>query len=88
MKTEQFIEQASQETSDLCKEIDKLVDSYLAKSRMPKDQKIVNVGRALNAYHVQWIANLSASLEQRHELMKRGPRDPSGMASPKKALDL
>lgn len=66
MATSEIIEQSTGEISDLLRNIDDVVDEYIANSSLPKEQAIVNVGRALNAYFVSWIANLGAELETRN----------------------
>lgn len=69
MKTNEFIQQASDETSRIARNIEKVIDDYLDFSLMDKNQRIVNVGRALNAVHVAWIANLGSQLETTNNLI-------------------
>lgn len=66
-KTQAIVKQAALESTELALKIDKLVNAYLKKSKMSKNQKIVNVGRALNAYHVNWISNMALALEVKNE---------------------
>jgi len=59
MKNAQIIKQAAAEVTELIQTLDSAVNAYLEKSGMDNNQKIVNIGRALGAYHVAWVAGLS-----------------------------
>ena len=55
MKTEEFVKQAEDEVKDLTRTMNDIIDEYIVNSSMPKNQRLVNVGRALNAFHVAWV---------------------------------
>lgn len=66
--------QAAAEVKRLIGRLDDVLHEYLMTPGMDRAQRIVNCGRAINALHVAWIANLAANLEQRHgELLKEVP---------------
>jgi len=89
MKTTNFVELAQEDVKELTRKIDLIVDEYLQKSKAPKNQRIVNVGRALNAYHVCWIANLGSMLEGHHEAIKaNGLKSVKSFHAPKKEIKL
>jgi uncharacterized protein YukE len=67
IRTKEYVEEAQKETDEIMKEIDSVIDKYLGKSKMPLPQKYVNIGRALNAYHIAWIGHISATLEKVNE---------------------
>lgn len=89
MKSTNFVEDAQKEVSELVRKMDNLVDEYLGASEMPKEQRLVNVGRAINAFHVAWVANLGAELEARHkQIISAGKRSVPAFSNVKKSLDL
>lgn len=55
--------QASREVAELSQEIDEVIEKYLERTTMSRNQAIVNVGRALNAHHVNWVGLLRAEVE-------------------------
>ncbi len=67
MTNAQIITQASKEVTNLAAEIDALVDKYLKESKMEANQRIVNVGRALNAYHIGWVSSVSGQLDKMND---------------------
>jgi len=72
--TDKHVNQASNEVHELINRIDSLVDDYLKKdSKMETNQRIVNVGRALNAYHVAWISNLENQTNQANDSILFSP---------------
>ncbi len=66
MNNAQLINQAGKESTKLAQEILSLVDNYLETSGMPRTQKIVNAGRAINAAHIEWLKSLSIQTDHKN----------------------
>jgi len=65
MNAAQIVKEAHEDVNSLIKQIDLIVDAHLkSPSGLNANQRIVNVGRAINAYHVAWIENLKGQTDQ------------------------
>jgi hypothetical protein len=85
MATAQIHHEASKEVSDLIRNLDNVIDEYLNHSEMEKNQRLTNVGRALSALHVGWVANLQAECEVRNSaILGSNNRTPEALPHPVK----
>jgi hypothetical protein len=68
MATDKIAKKSQNDVGELFKKIDSMIDDYLkAESGIAVNQRIVNVGRALNAYHVCWVDNMVRQTNQAND---------------------